>query len=42
MRVDDPPARDYYIRECAEQGRTTRQLERRHILQLPEEGTSDG
>lgn len=28
MRVDDPTARDYYIRECAEQGWTTRELER--------------
>jgi hypothetical protein len=28
MRVDDPAARDYYIRETAEQGWNTRQLER--------------
>jgi len=28
MRVDDPSARDYYIRECAEQGWSSRQLER--------------
>jgi predicted nuclease of restriction endonuclease-like (RecB) superfamily len=28
MRVDDPTARDYYIRETAEQGWNTRQLER--------------
>jgi len=28
MRVEDPSARDYYIRECAEQGWSSRQLER--------------
>ncbi len=28
MRVDDPKERDYYIGECANQGWTTRQLER--------------
>lgn len=28
MRVEDKTARDYYIRECAEQGWNTRQLER--------------
>ncbi len=28
MRVEDEHAREYYIRECAEQGWTTRQLER--------------
>lgn len=28
MRVEDPAARDYYIRECAEQGWNTRTLER--------------
>ncbi len=35
MRVENPAARDYYIREAAEQGWSSRQLERRHILELP-------
>jgi len=32
MRVETAAAREYYIHEAAEQGWSSRQLERRHIL----------
>lgn len=47
MRVENAAARDYYIREAAEQGWNTRQLERniaslyyKRLLKAPAEGTN--